>query len=182
MKVVWMSMASHATPWPLSRKRDSWIFSEIWRFSFRKRRLWAIGTCLGLLPRSVRVWMLEAGLPDTALINSYNSFWLALLAKRIRKQPHGQYVYLDCLSWYVFPKCVGSVATKPFSATYPSLFAMASPSSPAIVDVTCDCIFVSFIIRIKFVFWCRSSESRYKRHRNSLQNYEKGWKLANYAC
>ena len=29
---------------------------------------------------------------------------------------------------------------------------------------------------------CRSSESRYKRHRNSLQNYEKGWKLANYAC
>lgn len=26
--------------------------------------------------------MLEAGLLDTALINSYNSFWLALLAKR----------------------------------------------------------------------------------------------------
>ena len=26
--------------------------------------------------------MLEAGQPDTALINSYNSFWLALLAKR----------------------------------------------------------------------------------------------------
>ena len=26
--------------------------------------------------------MREAGLPDTALINSYNSFWLALLAKR----------------------------------------------------------------------------------------------------
>ncbi|WP_228114885.1 hypothetical protein, partial [Segatella copri] len=38
--------------------------------------------CLGLLQRSVRVWMLEAGLLDTALINSYNSFWLALLAKR----------------------------------------------------------------------------------------------------
>ena len=52
----------------------------------------------GTPPRSVRVWMLEAGLPDTALINSYNSFWLALLAKRIRKQPHGQHVYLDCLS------------------------------------------------------------------------------------
>ena len=32
------------------------------------------------------------------------------------------------------------------------IFSMASPSSPAIVDVTCDCIFVSFIIRIKFVF------------------------------
>ena len=44
--------------------------------------MWAIGTCLGLLPKSVRVWMLEAGLPDTALINSNNSFWLALLAKR----------------------------------------------------------------------------------------------------
>ena len=27
--------------------------------------------------------MLEAGLPDTALINSYNSFWLALLAKGV---------------------------------------------------------------------------------------------------
>ena len=75
-----MSKASLATPWPLSRKRDSLTFSGIWRFSFRKRRLWAIGTCLGLLQRSVRVWMLEAGLPDTALINSYNSFWLALLA------------------------------------------------------------------------------------------------------
>ncbi len=32
------------------------------------------------------------------------------------------------------------------------VFAMASPSSPAIVDITCDCIFVSFIMRIKFVF------------------------------
>ena len=72
--------------------------------------------------------------------------------KVVRKQPHGQHVYLECLSCYVFPKCVGSVATKPFSATYPSLFAMASPSSPAIVDVTCECIFVSFIMRIKFVF------------------------------
>ena len=164
-----MSKASLATPWPLSRKRDSWIFSGILRFSFRKRRLWAIGTCLGLLQRSVRVWMLAAGLPDTALINSYNSFWLALLAKRN-------------LSWYVFQKCVGSVATKPFSATYPSLFAMASPSSPAIVDVTCECIFVSFIMRIKFVFWWRSSVSQYKRHRISLQKYENCWKLANYAC
>ena len=37
----------------------------------------------GLLQRSVRVWMLEAGLLDTALINSYNSFWLALLAKGV---------------------------------------------------------------------------------------------------
>ena len=27
--------------------------------------------------------MLEAGLPDTALINSNNSFWLALLAKGV---------------------------------------------------------------------------------------------------
>ena len=77
-----MSKASLATPWPLSRKRDSLTFSGIWRFSFRKRRLWVIGTCLRLLQRSVRVWMLEAGLLDTALINSYNSFWLALLAKR----------------------------------------------------------------------------------------------------
>ena len=102
--------------------------------------------------------------------------------KVVRKQPHGQHICHGYWSWHGFPKCVGSVATKPFSATYPSLFAMASPSSPAIVDVTCECIFVSFIIRIKFVFWCRSSESRYKRHRNSLQNYEKGWKLANYAC
>ena len=78
-----MRTASLATPWQLSRKRDSLIFSGIWRFSFRKRRLWAIGTCLGLLQRSVRVWMLEAGLPDTALINFYNSFWLALLAKGV---------------------------------------------------------------------------------------------------
>ena len=64
----------------------------------------------------------------------------------------------------------------------PSLFAMASPSSPAIVDITCKCIFVSFIMRIKFVFWWRSTESRYKRHRISLQKYENCWKLANYAC
>ena len=78
-----MSKANLATPWQLSRKRDSLTFSGIWRFSFRKRRLWAIGTCRGLLQRSVRVWMLEAGLPDTALINSYNSFWLALLAKGV---------------------------------------------------------------------------------------------------
>ena len=35
---------------------------------------------------------------------------------------------------------------------FSSLFPTASPSSPAIVDVTCGCIFVSFIMRIKFVF------------------------------
>ena len=70
------------TPWPLSRKRDSLTFSGIWRFSFRKRRSWGIGICPGLLQRSVRVWMLEAGLRGTTLINSYNSFWLALQAKR----------------------------------------------------------------------------------------------------
>jgi hypothetical protein len=35
---------------------------------------------------------------------------------------------------------------------FSSLFHTASPSSPAIVDVTCGCIFVSFIMRIKFVF------------------------------
>ena len=28
----------------------------------------------------------------------------------------------------------------------------------------------------------QSSESLHKRYRNSLQNYEKCWKLANYAC
>ena len=82
MREVWMSKASLATPWRLSRKRDSWIFSGIWRFSFRKRKSWGTGTCLGQLPKSARVWMLKAGLLDTALINSYNSFWLALLAKR----------------------------------------------------------------------------------------------------
>ena len=71
-----MSKASLATPWQLSRKRDSLTFSVIWRFSFRKRRLWGIGTCLGLLQRSVRVWMLEAGLLDTALINvSIQPLW-----------------------------------------------------------------------------------------------------------
>ena len=32
------------------------------------------------------------------------------------------------------------------SLAFSSLFAMASPSSPAIVDVTCECIFVSFIL------------------------------------
>ena len=37
----------------------------------------------GTTPKECRVWMLEAGLPDTALINSYNSFWLALLAKGV---------------------------------------------------------------------------------------------------
>ena len=31
-------------------------------------------------------------------------------------------------------------------------------------------------------FWCRSSESRYKRHRITLQKYENCWKLANYTC
>ena len=36
----------------------------------------------GTLQRSVRAWMREAGLHGTTLINSYNSFWLALLAKR----------------------------------------------------------------------------------------------------
>ena len=83
MREVWMRKASLAIPWPLSRKRDSSIFSGIWRFSFRKQRLWGIGICPGLLQRSVRAWMLEAGLLDTALINSYNSFWLALLAKGV---------------------------------------------------------------------------------------------------
>ena len=34
------------------------------------------------------------------------------------------------------------------SFTFPTV----SPSSPAIVDVTCSCIFVSFIMRIMFVF------------------------------
>ena len=164
-----MSKASLATPWPLSRKRDSLIFSGIWRFSFRKRRLWAIGTCLGLLQRSVRVWMLEAGLPDTALINSYNSFWLALLAKGVHHDTS-------------FQSASDLLLQNHFQLHILHLFAMASPSSPAIVDVTCECIFVSFIIRIKFVFWCRSTESRYKRHRISLQKYENCWKLANYAC
>lgn len=28
----------------------------------------------------------------------------------------------------------------------------------------------------------QSSESLHKRYKNSLQNYEKCWKLANYAC
>ena len=28
----------------------------------------------------------------------------------------------------------------------------------------------------------QSSESLHKRYKNSLQNYEKYWKLANYAC
>ena len=82
MREVWMRKASLATPWRLSRKRDSSIFSGIWRFSFRKRRLWAIGICLGLLPKSVRAWILAAGQLITILINSYNFFWLALLAKR----------------------------------------------------------------------------------------------------
>ena len=62
MREAWMKKATLATPWRLSRKRDSWIFSGIWRFSFQKRRLWGIGTCRGQLPKSVRVWMLAAGL------------------------------------------------------------------------------------------------------------------------
>ena len=77
MKGDLMSKASLATPWLLNRKRDSWIFSGIWRFSFRKQRLWDIGICQGLLQRSVRVWMLAVGLLVTTLINSFiYSFWL----------------------------------------------------------------------------------------------------------
>ena len=82
MREAWMKKATLATPWRLSRKRDSWIFSGIWRFSFRKQRSWGIGICRGQLPKSVRVWMLAAGLLIITWINSYNSFWLALLAKR----------------------------------------------------------------------------------------------------
>ena len=69
-----MSKASLATPWQLSRKRDSLTFSGIWRFSFRKRRLWGIGICRGLLPKSVRVWMRAAGL---LIIISINTLLLA---------------------------------------------------------------------------------------------------------
>ena len=69
-----MSKASLATPWRQNRKRDSLTFSGIWRFSFRKRRLWAIGICRGLLPKSVRVWMLAAGL---LIIISINTLLLA---------------------------------------------------------------------------------------------------------
>ena len=71
MREVWMRKATLATPWRLSRKRDSWIFSGIWRFSFLKRRLWGIGTCRGLLPKSVRAWMLAAGLLIITWINSF---------------------------------------------------------------------------------------------------------------